>query len=227
MRLDEQSIKYVSDFYQVTYSADTQFSAYTSTTEDYGCDVPLTTSRGPLHVEVKTKNRPFIDWGISTSGPNLCFALAPPIVKNIDKVSRLWVSKPTQQQIDEAKAKEPGSGERKRWFCLNAASGRDFEFSKEYPPKWLKMFKDPNSELVVVFSDGILRFTHDQLLDAQASYGYMKTNATEEYWNADKDDKYWQLKVFLDLDKGTFYSCEVPKEVVEKKRCRTNPSLSN
>lgn len=141
---------------------------------------------------------------------------------DIGVVSELWTM-PTQADIIESKKQELNKGkrgERKRWFCLNAASGPDFKF-EECPkcPKWVKMYKDPFSELVVVFSDGILRFTHQQLLDAQASYGYMYTSATEEL---ERGGKYWQFKVFLDIDKGTFFPCSVPPEVLKKSFRWTN-----
>ena len=222
-RTDEGSIAFAANWYKTNiFCGDEQFTVATSSTENYDCDfAPFCPDCGEFHVELKTKNCPYNEWSISTTGSCLFFGLVPPIEKDIDKVSRLWtLSKPTQAQIQAEKHAEHESGSRVRWFCLNAASGEDFLFGNTFgyapikPPKWLGMFRDEKSELLILFSDGVLRFDHQQLLDAQASYGYLYTWGSEEYYRS--SGKYWQFKIFFDIDKGTFYPCEVPQEILPR-----------
>lgn len=215
MRIDERTIAFVSSVYN-KINEDTFRKAVTSSTEDFGYDFPvkdILTGEDEAHVEVKTKNCAFDEWSISTTGGCLCFGLTPSTGHTIDRFPDYWKSKPTQSQITAYKRNEREKGETVRWFCLNAACGPEFTYSNE--PKWLKMYRDDLSELAVLFSDGVLLFDHEQLLDAIVSYGYLNTYGKEEF--ANKGKKYWQFKVFLDIDKGTFYPCEVPRDIFNRK----------
>lgn len=219
-RVDEGSIIFGANWYKKNvYCGDEQFEIITSVTENYNCDfAPYSPCCGEIHVEQKTKNCAFKEWSISTTGSCIFFGLVPPIDKDIDKVSRLWIkSKPTQAQIQAQKDAEHESGRRVRWFCLNAASGSEFSFT-ECPkcPKWLGMFRDEKSELQILFSDGVLRFDHQQLLDAFVGYGYLYTLGSEEYYR--NSGKYWQFKAFFDIDKGTFSPCDVPNDILPKRK---------
>ena len=217
-RIDEKTVSFVSDKIETIYNhIDSRYKVVSSSTEDFGYDFGLQdvlSEQDTAHFELKTKNEEFGKWDISTTGPCLCFSFTPSTGHTIDQFPARWESKPSQTQIEAYKRGEHKKGERVRWFCLNAATGPDFNYSVE--PKWLKMFNDPLSALAVLFSDGILVFNHEQLLDAVASYGYLKTWGTEEFQRS--DGKYWQFKVFLDIDKGRFYPCKVPQEILPKKK---------
>lgn len=215
MKVDIESVGWAAQAYVSTVcSADSECWVITSSTETCNCgDFTATTVNGECLVEVKTKNCAFSDWSISTTGSCLYFGLVPPVEKNIDVVSRKWLlSKPSQAEIWAQKRAEHEDGKRVRWFCLNAASGSEFVFDTN--PKWLCMFKDPRSELMIIFSDGILYFDHKQLINAPASYGYLNTWGSEEYMRS--RGRYWQFKVFLDIDKGTFFPCKVPQDILPR-----------
>lgn len=220
MRIDNKTIAYISDFYNNLLYQGTYKRAITSNTENFGYDFPvknMSTGTDEAHVEAKTKNCPYKEWSISTTGSCLFFGLAPSTAHTINLFPKYWESKPTQAEISRAKHAENEKGERVRWFCLNAASGAEFDFGDcPHCPKWLGMFQDPMSELAILFSDGILRFDHEQLLSAVASYGYLYTWGSEEYMRS--SGRYWQFKVFLDIDKGTFYPCEVPQNILPQKK---------
>lgn len=216
MRTDAKTIAFVSEILNEIFKDNLRL-AVTSATEDFGFDFPIKdvlTGEDDAHVEVKTKNCNFDEWDIATTGSCICLGLVPSTGHTIDKFPRYWESKPTQAEISAYKCNEREKGERVRWFCLNAACGSEFSYSRE--PKWLKMYNDDLSQLVILFSDGLLLFDHQQLLDAVVSYGYLYTYGHEEF--ADRGKKYWQFKVFLDIDKGTFYPCKVPQEILPKRK---------
>lgn len=221
-KVDIKSVSFAAEWYKNNvFCSGSSFNVCTSSTETYDCDMKVSAENcGEYHVEVKTKNCPYNEWSISTTGSCLLFDWIPDIDYDIQTVANHWHDKPTQAELDSTKRDENEKGERVRWFCLNAASGEDFLFGNRFgyapikPPKWLGMFRDEKSELLILFSDGVLRFDHQQLLDAQVSYGYLKTWGSEEYSRS--SGKYWQFKIFFDIDKGTFYPCEVPQEILPR-----------
>ena len=222
-KVDLKSVSFAAEWYKENVMCGAEkFTVSTSSTETFDCDMTVSAPEcGEYHVEVKTKNCPYNKWSISTTGSCLLFDWIPEIEYDIQTVANHWHDdKPTQADLDEVKRNEKEKGERVRWFCLNAASGEHLLFGNTFgyapikPPKWLSMYNDERSELVIIFADGVLRFDHQQLLDAQVSYGYLKTWGSEEYYHS--NDKYWQFKIFLDIDKGTFYPCDVPQGVLPK-----------
>ena len=206
-RVDEKCIEFVSKFLIGKYPEKSGFNVVTSSTEDHGIDILIRNTSNVIgRLEVKTKKKKFKEFGISTTGKNMFFGLVPEISRDIVQLSNDW-KKPTQAQIEAAKRDENEKCEILRLFCLNAASGCDFDVEKS---KWFKMYSDPTSMLCVVFSDGILLFPHSELLEAQDRYGYIFTEKAKCFSHY---SKYWQFKVFINIDKGYFFKCEVPENI--------------
>lgn len=177
----------------------------TAETDDYGFDI----IQGDNVWEVKTNRRKFKEWYQVFGSYKVTTRLAPPTGLSVEDLQS-WVDNVEPDRLDTIAAKYTKEDKTHlRYFPLNVTTNK----MKVDGSKWWKIVNHTNSNLMVIFGDGVLLFSHKQLMDAAAFYGWMKTQATKEFWNKKET---WQLKIFLDVRKGKFYSMEVPEGVFYK-----------
>ena len=162
--------------------------------------------RGEEYWEVKTNNREFEKAGYYFGSKNVSLLYAPPIDISVDDLPKFTT--PDYDLLDRHQEKERKSFG--RYAILNAEwfSG----LTQTVDCKWYKMIHYPTSCLVFMYKDGLLTFSHHQLLDAASFYGWVKTTGNEEFEYY--GPPYWQLKIFLDLSKGEFLPMYVPSHLL-------------
>lgn len=205
-RIDTGSIRFAKEAVDSLYP--NLPPAITSETEDFGWDL----KQGSNLWEVKT-NRfkdTYDEWYQLVGTENVKTAMAPPIDFSMDFLRDCQEREPecfpTKRELDDAPV---GKRKKTKFFPLNV-TGYDYRVEGS---KWWKITHEPNSNLMIIFPDGVLIFDHDTLIKAATFYGWIKTGMTEHFGGGTA----WQLKIFLNTEMGEFHPMDVPDDAFPKK----------
>lgn len=68
--------------------------------------------------------------------------------------------------------------------------------------KFFKLRTNPNTLFLLLSLDGVLIFTHQQLINSFLGYGYMYCAHTQDFYNKTKS---YELKALIDLSCGSYF----------------------
>ena len=149
----------------------------------------------------------------STDNPNgvvrkMMFGNTPPHDMNILDVPYHW-DPPT---FTPSYAPVPEEWKGKHIYILNAED----KYHRVHNSKFYKMVNS-HACLCYVAPDGLIFFNPTKLKDAVLGYAWYQVKShTEEF--GQKREPVWELKVILDLDKGSYHPATPPKELFEQSR---------
>lgn len=149
----------------------------------------------------------------STDNPNgvirkMKFGNTPPHDMNIMDIPYHW----DPESFTPENAPMPEEWKGKHIYMLNAED----KYHRVHNSKFYKMTY-AHACLCYVAPDGLIFFNPTKLKDAVLGYAWYQVKShTEEF--GDKKEPVWELKVILDLDKGSYHPANPPREYFEKNR---------